>query len=331
MEQEWGLVFSGGGAKGAYEIGVWRALRELGWEEKITAVSGASVGSLNAVLFAAGDYERAENVWRKVTPAQFLELNSSQLSAQGFPGTAYVREFVDDVKNSGIFSREGLLEIMAEEIDWQAVSAGRHRLYANASYEHRGRSLVEYFSLNGKSRAEMTEILLASSAMPVVYEPVNINGILYRDGGVVDNTPVYPLARDGFEHLIIVRLDRNGYVEKSLYKNREVIEIVPGSDLGNFFDGTVDFSHENIIKRMEMGYYDALFTLRQYRKQKEQEKEPGSTKAGKLYTAEAFPVLGGTTADMAAGQAEHKSHVDLLEAEIQRNLEYIRQLEEKYQ
>ena len=147
----------------------------------------------------------------------------------------------------------------------------------------------------------------------------------------MDNTPVYPLARDGFRHLIVATPARNGYVEKSLYQNREVIEIVPGSSLGDFFDGTVDFSHENIIKRMEMGYYDALLTLRQYQRQKEQEKELGSPAVGKLYTAETFPVLGGTISDMAVEQAEHKSHVDLLEAEIQRNLDYFRQLEEKYQ
>ena len=49
----------GGGGKGSYQIGVWRAIRELGLEKWITAVSGTSVGALNAALFAKGDFEKA--------------------------------------------------------------------------------------------------------------------------------------------------------------------------------------------------------------------------------------------------------------------------------
>ena len=50
-----GLVFSGGGTCGAYQIGFWRAFRESGMEKNVSAVSGSSVGSLNALLFAGGD------------------------------------------------------------------------------------------------------------------------------------------------------------------------------------------------------------------------------------------------------------------------------------
>ena len=45
------LILAGGGGKGAYEIGVWKAMRELGIDKKIWAVSGASVGGLNGALF----------------------------------------------------------------------------------------------------------------------------------------------------------------------------------------------------------------------------------------------------------------------------------------
>lgn len=264
MEKQWGLIFSGGGAKGSYEIGVWHALKELGFEKKITAVSGASVGSLNAALFAAGDYKRAEDIWKKVTPLWFLDLNSQEIMIQSLAITDYIKDLLEDRKNGGIFSREGLLDIMKYDIDLQVVSESKCNVYANASYEHRGRNQIEYFHLNGMGKEEIKEVLLASSAMPFIYEPVNINGVLYRDGGIVDNIPVYPLVRDGFHHLIVVKLEKNGYVEKSLYKNREVIEIVPSKDLGNFFDGTIDFSHQNILKRMELGYHDALEILNSY-------------------------------------------------------------------
>ena len=57
-----GLVLSGGGFKGAYQIGVWKALKELG-VERFSAIAGTSVGALNAVLIANDDLESAEEVW----------------------------------------------------------------------------------------------------------------------------------------------------------------------------------------------------------------------------------------------------------------------------
>ena len=58
-----GLVFCGGGGRGAYQIGVWQALRERGLDKYTAAVSGASVGALNAALFACGNLPLAERVW----------------------------------------------------------------------------------------------------------------------------------------------------------------------------------------------------------------------------------------------------------------------------
>ena len=64
--QRIGLVLEGGGGKGSYQIGVWKAIRELGLEKKIVAVSGTSVGALNAALFAKGDFETACQIWREI-------------------------------------------------------------------------------------------------------------------------------------------------------------------------------------------------------------------------------------------------------------------------
>lgn len=67
-----GLVLAGGGGKGAYQIGVWQALRDLGLEQSVAAVSGTSVGALNAALFATGDLERARAVWRDLSPTHII-------------------------------------------------------------------------------------------------------------------------------------------------------------------------------------------------------------------------------------------------------------------
>ena len=71
-----GLVFSGGGAKGAYQIGVWKALKELGIDKQVKAISGTSVGALNAALFCQGNYEAAEELWLGLTKSKILTPNA---------------------------------------------------------------------------------------------------------------------------------------------------------------------------------------------------------------------------------------------------------------
>ena len=59
-----GLVLSGGGAKGSYEVGVWSALHEAGLAEEVVAISGTSIGAVNAALFASWpDPKGAERLW----------------------------------------------------------------------------------------------------------------------------------------------------------------------------------------------------------------------------------------------------------------------------
>jgi predicted acylesterase/phospholipase RssA len=60
-----GLLFSGGGAKGAYQIGCWKALRALGLDD-FRAIAGSSVGAMNAVLVGTGHLHTAETVWRNL-------------------------------------------------------------------------------------------------------------------------------------------------------------------------------------------------------------------------------------------------------------------------
>ena len=67
-----GLVLAGGGGKGAYHIGVWKALRETGLDQYVSAISGTSVGGLNAALFLQGDFERVEEIWKNISVEKIL-------------------------------------------------------------------------------------------------------------------------------------------------------------------------------------------------------------------------------------------------------------------
>ena len=74
-----GLVLDGGGAKGAYQIGVWKAMREFGLERYVTAVSGTSVGGLNAALFVQRDFDLAYHIWTEEINQIHLESSPGEV------------------------------------------------------------------------------------------------------------------------------------------------------------------------------------------------------------------------------------------------------------
>lgn len=79
--EQFGLVLSGGGAKGAYEVGVWKALDDYGITDEIKVISGSSVGALNAALFTCTDSKTAEKLWREeVGYSSFLMPDTSSFS-----------------------------------------------------------------------------------------------------------------------------------------------------------------------------------------------------------------------------------------------------------
>ena len=78
-----GIVFEGGGGKGAYQIGAWKAIRELGIEKYVTCVSGTSVGALNAALFYKGDIHLAEEVWTSIDDDDIIHIKEDDVYENG--------------------------------------------------------------------------------------------------------------------------------------------------------------------------------------------------------------------------------------------------------
>lgn len=78
-----GLVLAGGGSRGAYQIGVWKALSELNIDKYIEVVSGTSIGALNAMLFLQGNFNLAEEIWCSLTKEEILPLEEKDLIVKG--------------------------------------------------------------------------------------------------------------------------------------------------------------------------------------------------------------------------------------------------------
>ena len=224
------VVLSGGGARGAYEVGVLSYVyddlaRALGRVPPIDILCGTSVGAINACILASHmsdpvtGVRRLVDLWTSVrfenmvrfTPAQMLQLP---------------RLFRGGTRPSGIFDARPLVDLITREITWRRVArAVRHGLLraisVSATEIATGRT-VHFVDTNPDaslpgSSSERQLVLrgavgpqhaLASASIPLLFPPVRIGSTLYCDGGLRQNTPIWPALRLGAERILVVGLSQ---------------------------------------------------------------------------------------------------------------------------
>lgn len=283
-----GLVFAGGGGKGSYEIGVWKYLHEIGLDQYVRAVSGTSVGALNAALFVGSSYEIAENLWMNINQKKILtpkgvsaEDIMKWLVINGFneyspitkgvskivSGTTLgtekiVQALITKMNGDHMFSRDGLKEMIMDGINFQYLCSSEIDCFVTCL---RCNGLkIERFKLNQYSDEDIIKLLLASSAIPVIFPNEKFQGNSYCDGGIPfvgDNVPVKPVYDTGVENIFVIHLSQDTIIDIDRFSNSKIIEIVPSRDLGNAISGTLDFSPEGALSRIQLGYDDAQKVL----------------------------------------------------------------------
>ena len=257
-----GLVLGGGGGRGSYQIGVWKALREAGIDQEVQVVSGVSVGALNGLMFLQGDYDIAEEAWLNISPSQVLGLDNLDLSTR--PSFAelpsVVRAAFRMPLRRSVFSSKGIEQTVAKYIKMDVVSQSARQAFATCCCIWPPTGQPEYFRLNSRPGPGILKILLATCAIPLVFEHVSIDGRTYCDGGVVDNAPVRPAYGEGCDVIISVHLEQPPKTQ-SLHKGTRIIDVIPSESLGRVLDGILDFTPENVRWRMDTGYQDAMSVM----------------------------------------------------------------------
>ena len=281
IKDGYGLVLGGGGGRGSYEIGVWKALEEYRDVLDIKAVSGSSVGALNAALYACGDLDKATQMWYDITNDRILSnkdidednrnkwfesikdklmtidnpVIQSAIECIGLDAVAKGMKIKD-----GFFSREGLMDILENSPVLDGVSKSSMSCYATC-LNVEGKPTPERFQLSGMEPEDIERILLASSAIPVIFPMETIDKTKYYDGGFFiggDNVPVQPLYDEGYRKFVVVHLDER---RTDRYDDADMIHIFPSIPLGGAIDGMLDFSPEGVGKRIAQGYDDAKAVL----------------------------------------------------------------------
>lgn len=241
----YGLVFAGGGVRGSYELGVWKAILNMG--VPIDAVIGVSIGSINAALFVQGDFKIAAELWQNIKMNDILctdQLKSDNLfSVQNLLGIAkelYMNQGLD------VTPLQKLLEniIDEEKVRRSAIDFGL------CTYSLTDRKGIELFKQD-MPKGMLCEYLMASACLPG-FQSKKIGDKIFIDGGVNNNMPVSMLTEKGYHNIIAVDVGGIGLIKP--YSNIGVNLIHIRCD--ECMVGVMEFEQESIEKNIKKGYYD---------------------------------------------------------------------------
>ena len=165
---EYGLVLSSDGSKSSFEIGAWKALREL--EVTITAVAGSFVGALNAALIAQGDFEKAVRFWRNISSNNLFFVNKhiAQKYADEWSKTEtrqFRKLFINYIQGR-TDELAPLKEMIDTYIDEKAVRAsGTFLGFVSISLTNLEADML---TLNNIPKGKLTQYLLAAACFPQI-------------------------------------------------------------------------------------------------------------------------------------------------------------------
>jgi NTE family protein len=198
------LVLQGGGALGAYQVGVFEALHHAGVEPDW--VIGTSIGAINAAIIAGNEpanrLDRLTEFWNRIEQKQNLSLAESWFGAMsrnlqtisvGLPGffrprpSAFINPHtILGAEEAGYYSVDPLRETLSDLIDFEHLEKSKTRLTVGASSVRTAE--MKYF--DSRYMPLQMEHVIASGALPPSFPAVRIDGELYWDGGILSNTPV---------------------------------------------------------------------------------------------------------------------------------------------
>lgn len=205
------LVLQGGGALGAYQVGVFQALHEAGIEPDW--VIGTSIGAINAGIIAGNKREdRLDRLTAFWTRMRHSPLTQVAASLPGFSGIAnaitatagvdgffkpnplaFWTDFLPiDPETAGYYSTDPLHDTLSELIDLDLLNQCKTRLTVGAAHVQSGQ--LRYF--DSRDGALTLKHIMASGALPPAFPAVRIDGELYWDGGILSNTPVEAVFDD---------------------------------------------------------------------------------------------------------------------------------------
>lgn len=252
------VVLCGGGSRGAYQIGVWRAMRELNISYQI--VVGTSIGALNGAMMVQNTYELAKDMWETITlenvmkDGLYFEKNLDAFFQQKENVLPFLRRYIEH-KGADI---SPFIRLLDEKIDAQKVLSSPVD-FGVVSLKVPSFKGVE-ISKRQLNSANLTKYILASASCFPAFPMCKIDGEYYIDGGYYDNLPIDFAFRLAAEKILAVDLNYN-ITHPQYYNHPDVVYIKPSWRISSF----LTFNRETLRTNTLLGYNDAMKRFGKFR------------------------------------------------------------------
>lgn len=239
------LVLGGGGAKGSYQIGVFKALRKIG--EKFDIVTGSSIGSINGALYAQGDYFLAKRMWKTIKTNDLFNVPVGEtLNLEDY------KTLAKEIVSNGGMSFDKATHYLNKVIDEKRIRKSKvdYGLVTVSLTKKLQKCLTKGQIPYGK----LTDYIAASCICFPFVETKKINGESFIDGGFYDNLPINLAIDMGATEILAIDLNVVGFMKPPKDKKLK-IDIIKMPDDKMF---TLAFSKKQAEKNFRLGYNDTM-------------------------------------------------------------------------
>lgn len=240
-----GLALEGGGAKGAYHVGAYKALLKCGYNFK--AVAGTSIGSITAAMICQGDIKTLEKLW--------LELNAdvfnmdSRLIHNVINRTLEKKDIkeafgliINIIKNRGI-DTGNIRELLDKYIDEEKIRKSKIK-FGLVTLRLSDFTPLE-LTIDEIPKGKLKDFIMASCYLPIFRLQRIIDERYYLDGGYTNVLPITLLERIGCTDIVGVRVKKFGLIKKKKKKSTKVTIIMPQKNIGSIILLDQNRSKEN--------------------------------------------------------------------------------------
>ena len=245
------FVLGGGGSKGAYEIGVWKALRKL--QQPIDIVTGTSIGAMIGAMVVQDQYEECVQLWTDlqiddvIQDGVNLDFDIELLMGQKDQYKTLLQTYISN-KGADISPFKDMIHQMFDAQRFFSSPIEYACMCVNIS-----KLAPHSFDKEAMKQMDPCDAILASASCFPAFPMMKIGDESFVDGGYYDNVPITLARHMGADKIIAVDLKSIG-THRIKEPQEDVIYIEPFVSLGSF----LRFDHALIMRNMQLGYQDCM-------------------------------------------------------------------------
>lgn len=249
MEKEYALILAGGGTRGAYQVGAWKALKDL--KINVKAVMGTSIGSLNGALILQDDVDAMIDLYKNMEITNIMEINEKIDTSRNLFDIKNLKPLVTEFINSKGINNEPLRKTINKYIDLNKIYKSKID-FGLVTYSIDNKAHLQLYK-EQIPKDEFVDFLLASSCLPI-FKAQKIGNFEFVDGAFYDNIPINMAIDKGYKNIIVIDINGTGLNRKMANKNVYLKVISPKEKLG----GTMNFNHDRMKNNIALGYLDTM-------------------------------------------------------------------------